>query len=392
MASLTFFPVGNGDMALITLDNGQTILIDMNIRAAADDPDDDTYDVAKDLRERLKKDSKGRRYVDALLVSHPDADHVTGLTKHFYLGPPADFPEKNDDDLIFIREMWSSPIVFRRASTQHKLCEEAKAWASEARRRVARFRESKMDTAEGDRILILGKDKGNKTDDIMDIVIECKERITKVNRVAADAFEGRLLAPIYIEKDYDPLLDVLEKNNSSVIIRFSIKGDNVADRCRFLSGGDAGVAIWERLWQRHSEDKNTDWLSYDIMETPHHCSWRTLSHDRWSELGEKVKVCDDARNALSQTREGAVIVASCNPIKKEEPNPPHERAKREYLTMVDGSDERFICLSDYVEKEERSLEFKISSAGATKVRKLTTTVAATAVGVSSVSTNARAHG
>lgn len=379
-------------MALITLDNGQTILIDINIRAAADDPDDDTFDVASDLKERLKKDSKGRRYVDAFLVSHPDADHVTGLTNHFHLGPPDDFPEKNDNDLIFIREMWSSPIVFRRASTQHKLCEEAKAWAKEARRRVTRFRESGMDTVEGDRILILGKDKGKKTDDIMDIVIECKERITKVNRVDAGAFEGRLLAPIFIEKDDDPLLDVLEKNNSSVIIRFSIKGDGVADRCRFLSGGDAGVAIWERLWQRHSEDKNTNWLSYDIMETPHHCSWRTLSHDRWSELGEKVKVCDDARNALSQTREGAVIVASCNPIKKEEPNPPHERAKREYLTMVDGSDERFICLSDYVEKEERSLEFKISSSGTTKVRKLTTKAAVTAVGVSSVSTNARAHG
>ena len=392
MASLVFFPVGNGDMALITLDNGQNILIDVNIRAAADNPDDKTYDVAADLRERLKKDDKGRRYVDAFLVSHPDADHVTGLTKHFYLGPPGDFPEKNDDDLIFIREMWSSPIVFRRASTQHKLCDEAKAWATEARRRVTRFRESKMDTVEGDRILILGKDKGKKTDDIMDIVIECKELITKVNRVKADAFEGRLLAPIVVEKDDDPLLDVLEKNNSSVIIRFSIKGDGVADRCRFLSGGDAGVAIWERLWQRHSKEKNTDLLSYDVMETPHHCSWRTLSHDRWSELKEKVKVCDEARKALSQTREGAVIVASCNPIKKEEPNPPHERAKREYLTMVDNSDERFICLSDYVYNEQRSLEFKITSKGTTKVMKLTTKAAATAVGVSSVSTSARAHG
>ena len=392
MASLTFFPVGNGDMALITLDNGQTILIDTNIRAAADDPNDDTQDVAAELRERLKTDSKGRKFVDALLVSHPDADHVTGLTKHFHLGSPDNFPENNEDDLILIREMWSSPIVFRRASTQHKLCQEAKAWATEARRRVERFREIGMDTVEGDRILILGKDKDNKTDDIMDIVIECKELITKVNRVNANAFEGRLLAPIYIEEEDDPLLDVLEKNNSSVIIRFSIKGDGIADRCRFLSGGDAGVAIWERLWQRHSKDENTDWLSYDIMETPHHCSWRTLSYDRWSELGEKVKVCKDARSALSQTREGAVIVASCNPIKKEEPNPPHERAKREYLTMVDGSDERFICTSEYSGAEERPLEFKVSSLGTTKVQKLTKKVAAAAVGVSSVSTSARAHG
>lgn len=34
-ASLAFFPVSNGDMTLVVLDNGQTILIDINIRGAA---------------------------------------------------------------------------------------------------------------------------------------------------------------------------------------------------------------------------------------------------------------------------------------------------------------------------------------------------------------------
>ncbi|KTQ96064.1 hypothetical protein NS226_08365 [Aureimonas ureilytica] len=114
MAYLTFFPVGNGDMALIQLDNGQNVLIDINIRAAADNPDDSTYDVAKDLKDRLPRDEQGRLYVDAFLVSHPDADHVTGLSTHFHLGSPDDFPLGNKN-LILIREMWSSPIVFRRA-------------------------------------------------------------------------------------------------------------------------------------------------------------------------------------------------------------------------------------------------------------------------------------
>lgn len=45
-AEIAFFPVSNGDMTLFTLDNGQTILIDVNIRAAADDAEDDTPDVA----------------------------------------------------------------------------------------------------------------------------------------------------------------------------------------------------------------------------------------------------------------------------------------------------------------------------------------------------------
>ncbi|MDX8540782.1 metallohydrolase [Mesorhizobium abyssinicae] len=388
-ASLTFFPVGNGDMALVKLDNGQTILVDINIRASADDPDDDTPDVAQDLKDRLSRDEKGRLYVDAFLLSHPDADHVTGLRNHFHLGSPEDFPEDNDE-LILIREMWSSPIVFRRASSQHPLCDDAKAWATEARRRVKMFREKGLDgTGSGDRILILGKDKDGKTDDIMDIVVQQDGLLTKANRVDEAQFEARLLAPMCVDEDDEELIDVLAENNSSAILRFSLKGDGYTDKCRFLTGGDADVTIWERLWLRH-KDSNRDWLSYDVMETPHHCSWRSLSYDRWSEMGEDVKVCEEARSALSQTREGAIIVASCKPIKKDDDNPPHERAKREYVSIT--SSDRFICTTEYHDENQRPLEFSISGSGMTKVQKLALAKAAALVGVTGVTTVARAHG
>ena len=88
-ATLSFFPVGNGDMTLLETESGRKILIDLNIRAEADDPDNDTPDVARALRKRLECDSDGRLYVDSLLVSHPDQDHCTGLRKHFHLGPPS---------------------------------------------------------------------------------------------------------------------------------------------------------------------------------------------------------------------------------------------------------------------------------------------------------------
>ena len=112
--TISFFPVGNGDMTLVELESGRKILVDLNIRAAADDPDDETPDVAEMLRGRLKRDTEGRRYVDTLLVSHPDKDHCTGLREHFHLGPPDEWSARADK--IFIREIWSSPMVFRRAS------------------------------------------------------------------------------------------------------------------------------------------------------------------------------------------------------------------------------------------------------------------------------------
>ena len=48
--TIRFFPVGNGDMTLVVFESGRKLLIDMNIRTAADDPDDDTPDVAEELR------------------------------------------------------------------------------------------------------------------------------------------------------------------------------------------------------------------------------------------------------------------------------------------------------------------------------------------------------
>ena len=135
-AKISFFPVGNGDMMLIQLESGRNILIDVSIRGAADDSEDPTPDVAKMLRERLTRDGKGRPFVDAFLLSHPDQDHCTGLRKHFHLGSPADWSKAADK--IFIRELWSCPMVFRRASRRknYVLCDDAEAFNAEARRRV----------------------------------------------------------------------------------------------------------------------------------------------------------------------------------------------------------------------------------------------------------------
>ena len=173
VAKITFFPVGNGDMTLIEFESGRKVLVDVNIRAAADDADDDTPDVAQKLRDRLQRDSEGRLYIDAFLLSHPDKDHCSGLRNHFHLGAPAEWSKATDK--IFIREIWSSPMVFRRASRDHVLCDDAAAFNSEARRRVRRFRDTGGGVSDGDRILILGEDQDGKTDDLTAILVKVDE-------------------------------------------------------------------------------------------------------------------------------------------------------------------------------------------------------------------------
>jgi hypothetical protein len=345
-------------MTLILLESGRTILIDVKIRAAADDPDDDTPDVAKLLRRRLKRDGKGRLYVDAFLLSHPDQDHCTGLKKHFHLGPPGDWSKALDK--ILIREVWSSPLVFRRKSRLHVLCDDALAFNAEARRRVKRFREGSA-VDDGDRILILGEDEDGKTDDLAAILVRVDEMFCMVNGQWDPSMTARLLAP-HPKSDDEEEEETRAKSRSSTILNFSLAGDGVADACRFLTGGDAEAAVWERLWQRHKHQK--DWLRYDILLAPHHCSWHSLSADSWSENGEDAEVSDDARGALAQARKGALIIASSRAVKDDKNDPPCIRAKREYEEITAEVGGLFRCVGEYPsEKSPDTMEFEIGRNG-----------------------------
>lgn len=333
-ASTVHFRVGNGDMALIELEDGRTILVDVNARQ----PGADIPDVIAQLRKRLKRDTSGRLYLDAFLLTHPDQDHCRGLREHFHLGPPETWSKTADK--IVIREMWSSPIVFRRASRDHKLCEDADAWACEARRRVKRFRAFGIGS-DGERIRIMGEDVDGKTDDLGPILVKVDEEFSSICG-ATGRFKARLIAPMPASDDEED--EILSKNNSSVILGLAIQADGYADASRYLFGGDAEVGIWERVWDRNKERKHV--LEYDVLIAPHHCSWRSLSCDSWSDYGEEAEVSEAARSALGQARSGAEVIASSKKVKDDHDDPPCIRAKREYEAIVEPQKGTFTCIAD----------------------------------------------
>ncbi|HDZ2186533.1 TPA: metallohydrolase, partial [Klebsiella pneumoniae] len=224
-AKVTFFQVGNGDMTLVRLADtpGTSILTDVHIRSAADDPKDDTPDVASALRNRLKYDNNDRPFVDVFMLSHPDQDHCGGLRKHFWLGRPEDYPDdhlKRSEKRIIIRELWSSPLIFRRRSKNHTLCEDAQAFNTEARRRVKYWREHGY-AFSGNRILIMGEDINGKTDDLSAILIKAGDTFTRIDGQVSDVFSAQLLAPAPHEDD-ENLEEALSKNESSIIMNMKI--------------------------------------------------------------------------------------------------------------------------------------------------------------------------
>lgn len=384
-AKITFFPVANGDMTLLELESGRRVLIDCRIREAADDPEDDTPDVAGELRARLTRDDEGHLYVDAFLLSHPDADHCSGLRKHFHLGPADEYSE--DDDKIFIRELWSSPIVFRRAKNTITLTRDAEAFWKEARRRVKAYRDNDGSVAEGDRVFILGEDENGKTDDVAEIVIKVNEIFNRINTEADDSVSAYLLGPLP-KSDDETGEEALAKNRSSTILQFTITADGETAACQYLTGGDAEVAIWERLWQDHSSDPSP--LAYDLLLAPHHCSWHSLSYDSWSEQGKDANIAPDARRALGQAKDEATIVASSDPIKDDDNDPPCIRAKQEYEEITENVSGLFLCTGEEPSEEQPApLEFTIGRTGPVRKFKRAATVG---IGAGIIGRNPLPHG
>ncbi len=214
------------------------------------------------------------------------------------------------------------------------LSRDASAFSAEARRRVKVNRDKKFSgVEEGNRILVLGEDEDGKTDDLGPILVKLDQSFSRINWSQNQFFNARLLGPLELSDDEENE-EELGKNHSSVILNMTLAGDAAQSAvARFLSGGDAEVLIWERLWGKYRF--NTSALQYNMLQTPHHCSWHSLSYDSWSDLGGDAEVCKDARSALSQILPGGIIVASSCPIHDDDSDPPCIGAKREYVAKKD---------------------------------------------------------
>src|SRR5438552_1854177 len=122
--SITYFPVGNGDTALIRLEDNASIIIDCNIsQDSRDESIELRYDVHAHFLEELGRDNEDRPYTDAFIGSHADQDHCRGFASTFHTGDPSDYKRKKDDpEKIIIGELWFSRRMF--SNYEAPLCED----------------------------------------------------------------------------------------------------------------------------------------------------------------------------------------------------------------------------------------------------------------------------
>jgi beta-lactamase superfamily II metal-dependent hydrolase len=364
-ATIEFFPVGSGDMTLVRLASGKTILIDINIRGNADKENEKDFpDVAAMLKNRLDRQN-GIPFIDVFMLSHPDQDHISGLQNHFHLGAPslAEEADNEKDQKILIREMWSSPLTFRRAKKEDTTTPNAEAWKEEAKRRVKMFKNKEQGADEdGNLIRVLGDDIEHKTDGIERLLVKTGDVFNEICREFDDTFSALLLAPKFVT-DAEEADALAGKNNTSIVIQISLASKSGEPlETKFLTGGDAEVDIWKRIWNRNKDQPEK--LGYHILQTPHHCSLGSLSSDSYNDRGdqkgkgEQCVIDEEAHKALSQAENKALIIASMDEPERESGR---GLARRKYTDIAEGQDGKMRVTM--VDCKDKPLKITITGSG-----------------------------
>ncbi len=353
-ASVTFFPVGNGDTSLTTLTDGTTIVIDINASAACADEDDKKhYDVPAALRDAAKRDTLGRPHHDVFVLSHIHDDHVLGFPDVFYTGDPKNYSEEDRKaGKILIDELWYAPRIL--GPYEKDLSDSARAFKREAYRRRKLYKEGSKDRSlPGNRLRIIGHTDDPDFSGLEDITTGAGQTVSLINGSVKPDFQFFVHAPFSADTDDE----TTKTNDTSVVLHARFAVDGAKNGALVMFTGDAECAVWEAIVDR---SKSAD-LQWDLLKAAHHCSWTFFSQEP-SEDGEpSEKVLD----FMDERREGAVVVASSKPIKNDDDNPPHYRAKELYVEEV-GEHNFFCTMEEPSEESPQPLHFRMTKKGPQK--------------------------
>lgn len=329
--SIKFYPVGNGDCDLITIGGAnKKMMFDCNFRQNAEEDNDEMYDVLGDLLDNELTSKKcGLPFLDAFLLTHPDQDHCRSFADKFYLGDPDAVPQSaKDDKKILIGELWYSPRVFKELTGD--LNADAKAFKKEAKRRMDLYKsDSRKADKDGNRIRIIGWTDNPDLKGLEDRIIAPGNTISIINGTNCRYFE------MFIHAPFKDDIEGEDRNMTSIAAQLRFKSDkNTTNIARIFLGGDTEWRIIEKIMKETSED---DYLKWDLMEAPHHCSYKFFADEREDDANQ-VSI-----DFLEKSEDGAFVVSSSKVVKKNSDNPPCQKAKNRYTDRVGESN--FFCTS-----------------------------------------------
>jgi hypothetical protein len=336
-----FWPVGSGDSTTIVVDKDMFVQVDLRHLTCADEDDDDPRMAVIDKLIEILPKVGDKPYLSVFILTHPDEDHCRGFIELL--------------SRVIIGEIWHTPRVFREYPRD--LCEDAKAFRKEAKRRVKKTIENSGSAESGDRVRVIGDDELLDEEDYKgfpsDRLTVPGVAITDLDDTdCSDRFKAFVHGPFKDDCDGD-------RNDTSVALQVTLLSGEKAARA--LLFGDLCYPTLKRIF----DSSTVDDIAWNIFLTPHHCSKSVMY---WKGEGDTEAVLKQELldNIEAAALSPGYIVASCEPIpssNQPSDNPPHAIAKDRYEEITP---DKFLCTQEHPnETTPEPIIFALGEAGLT---------------------------
>lgn len=342
---ITFYPIGNAETCLLELESGGKLLFDY---AAMYDgsTEDDRYDIKKDLS-TIKE-------FDVVMFSHPHDDHVHGASEFFYLDHAKKY---QGEDRAIIKELWVSAAFLLETDLENQ--SDAKIIRAEARHRLKEKYGIKIFSAP-DSLMDWLENQGVDYDDVKHLIVHAGQ-ILNLSELLDEEMQVFVHAPFSDDSE-----DVQDKNDPSIVLQVRLY--NIQQETNILLTGDTPYEVLDKIVAISKENGNDGYLSWDIYDVPHHCSYTGLNTKEDDDV-EILTPTENIQWLLAQATKGAYMIASCVKV-TDETSPPHMCAKKAYEEYT-ADDVEFLATMEHIsgnEKKPTPLRFKIDHLGITLKR------------------------
>lgn len=357
-ATITFYPVGNGDTSQIVLENKRRILMDYRHQSAGEDPSVPAIDLKARLQQELK--DAGRDYFDVVAFTHADEDHIRGSTEFFELQHAQKY---QGGDRIKMRQLWVPAAMLLEKAGNDQQKEEFVLLRQEARHRLL----------EGKGILVFSKPPA-LMEWLKQKLKEWGEPETARDHLFVDA--GKLVPGFSRGQDgveffcHSPFIkhcaqgDII-RNDASLI--FNVRFETTGGCYDYLAVGDATWEVLEEIVQTTLAHGNGDRLAWDLFNVPHHCSYLALSDEKGVRETEPKPL---VKELLLKGKRGAYEVSSSHPIPddkegNERIQPPHIQARKAYVNYLKqvGGRKLLVTMEEPNASKPEPLVFEVTAGG-----------------------------
>lgn len=331
MHKITFYPLGNADTCLIELENGQRLLFDYANVANSENEEDKRIDLEEALRRVLREAE--RDYFDVVAFTHLDDDHIHGASEFFYLEHATKY--QGEERIKIDRLLVPAAVIIEDG------CEnEARIIQAEARYRLRRGEGIRVFSRPG-QIEEWLKGQGLSLEDRSNLITDAGQLIPEFS-LEEHGVEFFVHSPFASRLEDGTLVD---RNTDALAIQATLLSEGTATRL-FLSS-DLTYEAFSQIVKITRYHQNEERLEWDIFNTPHHCSYLSLSSERGKEKTEPVPEVKWLYE--EQVADGALIVSTSKPIPDDDSDaqPPHRQAANYYRGVVAVAGGEFVVTMEH---------------------------------------------